>query len=211
MARSRIERPVSGVEAPLFGRVLACPTELGERLVSAALDQRGIVLVTDPDRLPRVRRASDGEASEDGRDVADAAAVAVASSEAAAGGAGDAGSATSEPAAERRALREARAVPFRESCAGVMAQMEGLREAASSLHSPRQRMLAKGVLRRLATLEPMIEQAAAADVTPGAAALEELARELGPPDDILGSTGTSPPDPTFVTRDRHRREIPRVP
>jgi len=114
-------------------------------------------------------------------------------------------------AARRRALREARALPFREACAGVLEEMEGLREATSRLHSARQRMLAEAVLRRLESLEPMIEQAAAAAMTADAPALEELARELGPPDDALRSAGTEPLDPTFVTRDRHRREIPRVP
>ena len=158
--------------------------------------------------MPRARRVAEAvvEHAEDGGPAAEA-------NGAEADRIGDgtsSGDAVSDPA-RRRALREARALPFREACAGVLEEIEAVRRAASSLHSARQRMLAEAVLRRLESLEPMIEQAAADAMTADAPALEELARELGSPDDALGSAGTEPLDPTFVTRVRHRREIPRVP
>jgi len=50
MDRFKIVRPFSGVGAPLLLRIQAGPPDLVEELVSAALGQRGIVVVADPDR-----------------------------------------------------------------------------------------------------------------------------------------------------------------
>jgi hypothetical protein len=51
MDRVRIERPASGLGAPLIVEILANPPDLAERIVSATLDQGGVVLVAGPDRF----------------------------------------------------------------------------------------------------------------------------------------------------------------
>jgi hypothetical protein len=119
----------------------------------------------------------------------------------------DAGARRAERAQERRA----RIAEIRLESDGLRQRAREARDNASRLRSPRQRALAVGAAARLERLNDSVASALDSAATGDPSALEQLAVLLSDAPSALNKSAAEIPDPTFVTRIRHRREIPRVP